>query len=946
MRYYSFILAVNEEYIIKNTTIRLKDYYYDNAIGAMNTYVVRNIENDLAFFAYREENNRIYSSMSYDEQKTDFQAAYDHITGMLESVFKIRKFAGTPEEITMFEYMDNLNEATRRDYIQMRHRIVEAANLWMWGYYKTDQRDNIRYDFKEYMIPKKPQAKQAIYDEGFIAELDKIKSHKNTEEFKGNMVHYVISAGSIEAARDMTGCLMQSLSEAGRISSGRMEIISDILPEAYKGSNYLEDIIENNFGGVVVFDLTESFGHDPVEYVRMSDYIEKLLKQYRNRCLFVFNYNVDHPGFSYMILPKLSKYVLPVALKEGRGDRKASVKYLASLIKNSEYSEYSGQAAEFLKLFPGDDFSQTDILSAFEKFGPWCINKNVIKAYDFDLSGDFMLDRSEHGESPSEKLKSLIGLNIVKQEIEKIISADLVEKERRKQKGNNYNAGSMHMVFAGNPGSAKTTVAKLFAGIAKEKGILKSGAFVERGGMDLCGLDCVTAIRDAFIAAKGGVLFIDEAYSMKYDTPVTVLIQEMENRRDDVIVILAGYSERMKAFMEINEGLKSRVPNWIDFPDYSADELTDIFRLMIKERGFSATEDAVNEAHYIFEKVRFLEDFGNGRYVRNLVDRAVRDQSNRLLADGKGVENVRKEELFLFTKKDIHALDDGLREEREPGTALKELDEMIGLSSVKDVIHKAIANFKFNKLCMERGIARDRASLHMVFMGNPGSAKTTVARLFAEIMRDEKVLPSGNFVEAGRADLVGPAVGSTPYIVKKKFSEARGGVLFIDEAYSLCDGAHGANGDEAINTIVQEMENHREDVIVIFAGYPKPMQEFLDRNPGMRSRIAFNVNFEDYSADELCGITKLMLSKKQMSITDSAMDKLKSMYDRVCGSRDFGNGRFVRKVLEEAQMNLAERVMKLDIAEITTELITTVDECDIPATDFFGAVTVRKVGFF
>lgn len=130
----------------------------------------------------------------------------------------------------------------------------------------------------------------------------------------------------------------------------------------------------------------------------------------------------------------------------------------------------------------------------------------------------------------------------------------------------------------------------------QRKGILKSGAFVERGGMDLDGMGCVSAIREAFIAAKGGVLFIDEAYAMKSDTAITVLLQEMENQREDVIVILAGYNERMKAFMKRNEGLKSRIPYWIDFPDYTAEELTDIFKLMIHEKGFCVTDDAIKEA--------------------------------------------------------------------------------------------------------------------------------------------------------------------------------------------------------------------------------------------------------------------------------------------------------------------------------------------------------------
>ena len=432
---------------------------------------------------------------------------------------------------------------------------------------------------------------------------------------------------------------------------------------------------------------------------------------------------------------------------------------------------------------------------------------------------------------------------------------------------------------------------------------------------------------------------------MKSDTAITVLLQEMENHRENVIVILAGYNERMKAFIKRNEGLKSRIPYWIDFPDYTAEELTDICKLMIHEKGFCVTDDAIKEAHYIFEKVRNIDDFGNGRYVRNLMERAVRQQSVRLLSTSESVSDIQKEELFQITKSDIQMLGEGEKKERESGTARKELDEMVGLASVKTVIHKAIAKHKINKLCMEKGLQRDKASLHMVFTGNPGTAKTTVARLFAEIMKDEKILSTGVFVEVGRADLVGEHVGATAPLVKKKFKEAQGGVLFIDEAYSLCDGYDNGFGDEAINTIVQEMENHRDNVIVIFAGYPEPMKTFLDRNPGMRSRIAFSVAFDDYSTEELCEITKLMLSRKQITVTEAGMKKLKKNFESVKESRDYGNGRFARKMLEEAEMNLAERICQMDETEITTEVLTTIEESDIPEISTETKRQIKKIGF-
>ena len=924
MRYFSIILKTNGEKIEKNATVKFKEYRDENPIESMNTYLYRHMENHIRFFAYREENDLTYAVFTYNEQKSSFQDAYDYIREQLDSLFRINRIKGEPSEITMHQFFTVLMEGRRRSLIVLG-RYTEDCNVER---FYADWRDRARkpwgYDFKEAIIAEKDHKKLSIYDPGFIKELTNIEENCSSAEYTGNPVHYTISARSSEAANEMTMALAYNLLKANRISSRRVSIISELSPGVFNRDNRLEDIIENNYGGVMVIDLSERFGQDPEHYVMASNYIADLFKKYRNQCLFIFTYNMDDPGFAWYLLKQVNKYALTVTLKEGKGDRKAALSYLKSLIKNSEYSQYAGQASEFLKRYPGNDFSQTDVIRAYEQFEPWCLNKNVLHAYDYDISDTFMLDRDDDCRSACDKLDDLIGLDIVKKQIDCIIASDIIEKERKKYRGSDYQAGCMHMVFGGNPGTAKTTVARLFAGIAKEKGILKSGAFVDRSGIDLDSCFCVSAIRNAFTAAEGGVLFIDEAYAISSPIAVTTLIQELENRRDKVIVILAGYNERMQAFMKRNEGLKSRIPHWVDFPDYSADELTDIFRMMADERGFTATSDAETEAHYIFEKVRTTDNFGNGRYVRNLIDRAIQNQSLRLLESAGCAENIKKKELFLITKDDICMLDDGMKQERPAGTAKQELDDLIGLSSAKSVIRKAVANYKLNKLCIDKGIQREKASMHMVFTGNPGTAKTTVARLLAEMLRDEKVLSTGCFIEAGRADLVGRFVGHTAPLVKQKFQEAKGGVLFIDEAYSLCDDRENSYGDEAINTIVQEMENHRDDVIVIFAGYPEPMERFLERNPGMRSRIAFRVGFDDYSTDELCEITKLMAKKKGLTVTDAALKKLRESYVIAKEQEGYGNGRFVRKMLEEAEMNMAERLFQTGSLDSSTELITTI----------------------
>lgn len=252
--------------------------------------------------------------------------------------------------------------------------------------------------------------------------------------------------------------------------------------------------------------------------------------------------------------------------------------------------------------------------------------------------------------------------------------------------------------------------------------------------------------------------------------------------------------------------------------------------------------------------------------------------------------------------------------------------------------------YKMQKLYEEKGVKRDRPAMHMVFTGNPGTAKTTVARLFARIMKENGLLSKGQLIEVGRADLVGKYVGWTAPTVKSKFKAALGGVLFIDEAYSLVEDRDGLYGDEAINTIVQEMENHRDDVVVIFAGYPDKMEGFLQKNPGLRSRIAFHVPFADYSSKELCCIAKLIGKNKGLSFSEDAVVKLETLFDAARQQSDFGNGRYVRNILEQARMSQATRLMEADFDSITTEDVVTIKAEDI-AEPKAKPQEKRRIGF-
>ena len=237
------------------------------------------------------------------------------------------------------------------------------------------------------------------------------------------------------------------------------------------------------------------------------------------------------------------------------------------------------------------------------------------------------------------------------------------------------------------------------------------------------------------------------------------------------------------------------------------------------------------------------------------------------------------------------------------------LQEMVGLKDIKRIVDEIIT---FNKVKLRRkelGLKDTNITRHMLFYGNPGTAKTTVARLLSQILKDEGILENGHLVECGRQDLVGRYVGWTAKTVEEKFNAARGGILFIDEAYSLVDDSNSF-GTEAINTIVQLMETFKDEVICIFAGYPEKMKSFIANNEGLASRIAFQLDFPDYNSEELLGILELMLKENDYTMDNSTKAKCKELFDKVINIPNFGNGRFVRNFLDQAELAQSTRILK------------------------------------
>ncbi|MDY6063169.1 MAG: AAA family ATPase [Erysipelotrichaceae bacterium] len=241
----------------------------------------------------------------------------------------------------------------------------------------------------------------------------------------------------------------------------------------------------------------------------------------------------------------------------------------------------------------------------------------------------------------------------------------------------------------------------------------------------------------------------------------------------------------------------------------------------------------------------------------------------------------------------------------------KELDDIVGLKEVKSYLISLEDHIKVNKIRKQKGLKTNEVSKHMIFTGNPGTGKTTIARIVSRMMKASGILATGQLVEVSRADLVGKYVGHTAPLTMSVIESALGGVLFIDEAYSLYRGKDDSFGLEAIDTIVKAMEDHRDDLIVILAGYSKEMADFLTANSGLKSRFANIINFEDYTGKELADIAEVIARNKDYKIEASAMPLLESYFNQVQAKNDAtsGNGRLARNLVEEAMLAQAKRIL-------------------------------------
>ena len=554
-------------------------------------------------------------------------------------------------------------------------------------------------------------------------------------------------------------------------------------------------------------------------------------------------------------------------------------------------------------------------------------SKRIAKDNDTDLelltSADFGLDKTNDFDLESE-LSKIIGLAKVKDFVRTQHKLLIAQEKRRKADLKVDTTQSLNMIFSGNPGTGKTTIARVVADMFKQMGILKSGHLVEtdKGGLvaEYVG-HTAKKTEEVFKSALGGVLFVDEAYAIASDgssfgqEAVDTLVKLIEDYRGEIVVILAGYEKEMKDFLKANSGLESRFPLRINFPDYSADDLFNIGLKMIEGKGFVLAEESVKlfkEQIYTLHKHSTAHS-GNGRMVRNYIDELVRNQSSRI-----ATSDVSSSEMNMILPEDIV-----VKKSVNTGFDLeKEFENVIGLDSVKNYIRSLNARLRMQEERRKVGLQVDSTqTMHMIFKGNPGTGKTMMARTVANVLYNMGVIRTNKLVETDRAGLVAGYVGQTAIKTTEVIQSALDGVLFIDEAYALAQGGENDFGREAIDTLVKLMDDNRDRLVVILAGYSNDMDNFLMKNAGLKSRFANIIEFPDYTTDELVEIAEKQYNSKGYVIDEDAKNVLRNIFDIAKQNPQFGNGRYVRNVFEKSVNNQALR-LSVDMDLTKEELIT------------------------
>ena len=524
-------------------------------------------------------------------------------------------------------------------------------------------------------------------------------------------------------------------------------------------------------------------------------------------------------------------------------------------------------------------------------------------------------------------LDKMVGLDEVKRQLKTIVDTYTFLRSRKDIAQVRI---SVNTIIIGETGTGKTSLAEIIRDYFYQHKIIEKAKLTMVDAVDYQRF--VDKWDDNVKKAKNGILFFDNVQKLlpdKYSNqvnPLDKLFVEMDKWEDNPIVILSGLPKGLDDFLESNPAIANRFKYTFRLPTPSYQELTEICKQNLRTKyGISSfSPDAEKQLSRFFKYQVKIKDetFGNGHLAQNTAE----DIFTQFISRGADAEQVEQSDIKGYVP-----------EERSLESILSDLDKFIGMDEVKNAVKEIAYSVQNSIQRSERGLGeQEKMSMHIILTGNPGTGKTTIARKLGEILAAIGYLDSGHVVEVDRAKMVSPYQGETPKVVDRLCDKAIGGILFVDEAYTLAPqnaaGERDNQGAQALEKLMKRMEDDRGKFVVIAAGYRTEMDNLFRVNPGFRSRFNYFLNIDDYSPEQLYQIMLLFAKEKKYKFSEAAEELAKkcigSMYDS--RGKDFANGRTMRSLFDQICKNQAQRLQGKDISTLTDDELITIEEADIP----------------